>query len=311
MKIYLVYSFSNATPEWWKVINHKYVLVSADDVSKHLERALKSLKGLEVIVDSGGFRVISKGRRLSLETIIEVQKTLFEELNALPVVLDTPVPPSADESQVMAANRRTVGNAVTWQRIFGDYFLLPVHGLNAKQVVEAYRMARERLGSLHYIGLGSQALLSRRKPCKVVENVKALRNRHDGVLHVFGVGNSTLLALASTGVADSVDTSAPLRDANYGLARHPKTLSMAVVAPRRVRGRPRASPEEIARYCDCPICRANPSLLASWGRSGLMARAIHNAYQMLRIVNNGIHVAGELDNIRAFSRIAKCLEQSP
>ena len=65
-----------------------------------------------------------------------------------------------------------------------------------------------------------------------------LRSLHEGRLHVFGTGNTTLLNIAVQGPADTADTAAPLSDARYGLARHPQTLSMVVVTPTKVNGKP-------------------------------------------------------------------------
>ncbi len=307
MRIYLVYSFGNATPEWWRVLGHRQVMVSADDVDGRVEEAIRLLQGLDVLVDSGGFRRVSRGRLPDPDTVLSVQLALYEAIGAIPVALDTPVPPEADEATVVAANRATFRLARRWQRVFGNSFILPLHALTPSQVVEAYREARRLLGSIEYIGLGSQAVLSRRNPCRVVENLKILRAVHEGRLHVFGVGNTTLLLVALSRLADSADTAAPLRDASYGLARHPETLSMVVVAPRKVNGRPVAPPQEVAKGCSCPVCTTRPSLLGEWGREGLIARAIHNAYQMLRMIRQG--VALEVTGSRTVARVVNCLSR--
>ena len=288
MRLYLVYSFSQASPRWWELLSHRSILVSADDVAGRLGVALEQLRGLDVIVDSGGYRLISRGRLPHAEEVLRVQEVLVEEVGALPVALDHPLSSrSPSDGEVRAANEATLRSARLWQRRFGDMFILPLHARTERQLLEAYRLAREMLGGVWHVGLGSQALVSRTDPCRVARLALTLRKVHEGPVHVFGVGNTTLLLLAALDAADSADTAAPLMDARYGLARHPETLQMTVVAPRRLRGRrPRAMPGEIASRCSCPVCRRSPERLSEWGRRGVEARAVHNAHMLLRMMEN-------------------------
>jgi muconolactone delta-isomerase len=263
-------------------------MVSADDVARALDTAVESLRGLEVIVDSGGYRLVSRGRLPDPWEVISVQKVLAEEVKAVPVLLDAPMrdPLRATEHDFYAANKATARNARLWARVFGDYFIYPLHAHSGRQLREALQMARGAVPSVEYYGLGSLAPLARYRPERVVEVLCAANSVIDGRIHVFGVGNSLAALINIYGLAYSLDTSSPLADALYGLARHPKEYYMALVAQRKATSRPRAEPREIAVYCSCPVCSTDPSTLGEWGRRGVEARTIHNAYQLLSILGD-------------------------
>ena len=285
-RIYMVHSFTQLSPELWRTLGHRYVMVSADDVAKKLWEATRQLRGLEVIVDSGGYRAISRGRLPSPEEVIRVQEVLAEEIGALPVALDHPVhrPLGASDAEFRAANRATARNARTWARIFGDYFIYPLHAHTLAQLREALRIARRVAPSAEYFGLGSLAPLARYRPRRLVELVAGARMLIGTRLHVFGVGNSVAALIHLLGLADSIDTSSPLMDARYGVIRDPETYSVLVVTGRK-KGK-RTTPREIASRCSCPVCRSNPGLLAEWGRRGVLARTLHNAYHLLEALRS-------------------------
>ncbi|MCE4625433.1 MAG: hypothetical protein F7C35_06170 [Desulfurococcales archaeon] len=244
--------------------------------------------GLKLIVDSGAFRWISRGRLPNPRIVIETQRVLAAETGALPVVLDHPVrsPLSAGEGEYGASNEWTSKNSVMWQREFGDDYIYVLHAGSNTTLRRAVSTLRKTHPSVKYVGLGSLAPLSARKPRKAIQIVEKARELlGDKHVHVFGVGNGLLALLAHTGLADSVDTASHIIDASFGMAREPRTLSMVVVAGARERHKKREETwEELSKHCRCPICRTNPTLLARRGREGLIARAVHNAYWILRAV---------------------------
>jgi hypothetical protein len=294
-RLYLAYSFSQAAPWPPGELGHPYVVVSADDVYSHdpgeALAFLSRWRGrLRLLVDSGGYRRISRGRLPEPSLVLEVQEALAGELGAsvVPVLLDTPVrdPLHAEPGECAASNRATAARSRLWQRVFGDHYLYPIHACSVETLRRAVEVLRETHPTVAYVGLGSLAPLAARRPRKALEIVwEARRLLGDRRLHVFGAGNGLAAYLSLAGLADSADTASHIIDARFGLARDPHTLSMAVVAPRRARGRPRRAPGEIAGACGCPVCRSQPGLLASWGRRGLIARAVHNAYWLLRAVS--------------------------
>jgi len=288
IRIYFVHSATQLNPRLWLSLGHPYIMVSADNIAENTEHAAKELRGLSVIVDSGGYRLISRGKLPDPSTVISVQKTLSEEIGALPVLLDTPVPDPlrASDSDFYAANKLTARNARVWSRVFGDRFLYPLHARTPSQLREALRIARSVAPSVDVYGLGSLAPLARYRPEKLLELVMFARELVEQRLHVLGVGNSVAAAINLLGIADSIDTSSPLSDARYGLARVPSNYALALLAPRR--NKPAAPPETVSSQCNCPVCRKDPRALAGWGRRGVLARTIHNAYQLLRALSNPV-----------------------
>ncbi len=285
-RIYIVHSLTQLSPQLWRTLGHPYVMVSADDVARKLEYAVKVLDGLDVLVDSGGYRMISRRRQPSPEKVLTVQRILVDKVGAMPVLLDTPVPEPlrADSHDFHAANKATARNARIWAREFGDHFVYPLHAHTPSQLDEALHIARKAIPSVEAYGLGSLALLARYRPAKLVELVAYARERLPARLHVFGVGNSVAVLLALAGLADSIDTSSPLADARYGVVRDPQTYSTLVVAGNK-RGR-RVEAEDVALRCPCPVCRREPRLLAEWGRAGVLARTLHNAFHLLEAVRD-------------------------
>jgi len=136
------------------------------------------------------------------------------------------------------------------------------------------------------VGLGSLAPASARDPRRVIRIARAARKRFpDKWVHVFGVGNSVLAALALEGSVDSVDTASHIVDAKYGKMRDPDTLKPLVVtgsADRELKVRVL----DVARKCSCPSCRLELSTAGEWGRRGVRARAVHNAFWMLRAASD-------------------------
>jgi len=286
--VYFVHSLTQFSPRLWRILGHPYVMVSADDAARDPQGAVQLLRGLNVIVDSGGYRLISRGRLPSPEEVLDVQRTLADEVGAEPVALDTPVPHplGAGDADFRAANEATTRNARLWARVFGDHFIYPLHAHTPGQLRDALQRLRQAAPTVKAVGLGSLAPLARYRPAQALRLIAYARSMIDRRIHVFGAGNSLLAALVLHKLADTADTSSPLQDARYGLARHPKTLAMTLTAPRRAQGRPRAEPHEIAAKCSCPVCRTEPEALAEWGRRGLLARTVHNAYQLLEVLED-------------------------
>lgn len=294
MRLYLVYSFAQASPFPPSELGYYWVMISADDVASYgVWRAVEVLRRVEspprgwLLVDSGGYRRISRGRLPPARRVLEVQEVLAGEVGGYPVLLDVPVrrPLRASLGDCKASNEATARQAGLWQRAFGDGYLYPIHVCGRESLGHALGLLKRVHPSVEAVGLGSLAPLAARRPSRVVGIVGAARDAlADKWLHVFGVGNGLAAVLAHLALADSADTASHLVDARFGMARNPRDMSMAVVAPRRVRGRPRAEAREVAALCRCPACSTRPESLGAWGREGLLARAVHNAYWLLRAV---------------------------
>ena len=299
MRLYLAYSFSQASPWPPGALGHLWVAVSADDIARvGVERALELFKSARplprsaVLVDSGGYRLISRGRLPQPGPVLEVQKALVDDLgdSVLPVLLDTPVrkPLRASEGDCAAANRETASRSRLWQRAFGDHYLYPIHACSPASLRDALELLRRVHPSVEAVGLGSLAPLAAKAPSRALRVVVEARSLiKDSSLHVFGAGNGLAALLSHAELADSADTASHIVDSRFGMARDPETMAMAVVAPRSgASSRPSKTPMEVASNCGCPTCTSNPRLLGEWGRQGLIARAVHNAYWILRALED-------------------------
>jgi len=213
-KLYIVYSSFHACPKFWKTVGHSYVMTSADLIK--LEE-VPELRGAEVIVDSGGFRRLSKGIEFEPEKIIKIQKVLYEELDALPVILDYP-PRSPDEAPY--AIKKTAKNIKLWQKEFGDDWMYVVHAFTREQFKEAMSYLDSKPVS---IGIGL-AKFSKHKPSVVIERLSIAREFWDGWLHALGVGGSTAILIFLKDLADTADSSSPIQDATFRTIRDPLTM---------------------------------------------------------------------------------------
>lgn len=260
-KLYFVYSFAQASPQLWKKLDIKTIMISVDDVK--LDK-LDELKGLDLMLDSGGFRRLSKGKELKPEEVLNKQKLVVELTGALPIILDYP-PRSPEEAWFSI--KRTAKNVKLWQRAFGDRFVYVVHGFSEEHFAEALKALDS---PPEVVALGGVALKSRSSPKEVLRRFEALRAMWDGKLHALGVGNSLALALFLLDLADSADSSGYLTDASFRMIRDPETMGMRKV--------------HVGERCYCEHCKGRE--VGKAGREGVIARAEHNAYWLLRALED-------------------------
>jgi len=117
VRIYLVHD--NNAPWPPRELGYPYVLVSADkirdpyDFVDFVRRRDWEFPPAWLLVDSGGYRGISRGRLPDPKRVLSVQRVLAEELGAVPVLLDTPVPSplKAGPGEYRAAARPGSGSA--------------------------------------------------------------------------------------------------------------------------------------------------------------------------------------------------------
>ncbi|HEU0116160.1 MAG TPA: hypothetical protein VFQ80_15845 [Thermomicrobiales bacterium] len=103
-------------------------------------------------------------------------------------------------------------------------------------------------------------------------------------LHLFGVGGTATLHLATLLGMDSADSSGWRNRAARGLIQLPGTGDRLVADLGRWRGR-EPSPDEWARIeaCECPGCRiGGVAGLRASGRDGFRQRAVHNLWVLLQ-----------------------------
>jgi len=234
---------------------------------------------LVTMCDSGAYRLLSQGTKLNPENILAIQRSCGAPLN---VQLDWPITARSPLREIELHRRRTLETARLWLEEFGpDHTVVVVHGRNASELDAALaglcNLERD-FGELKHLALGSVARISRTSPLRVAElAAHCLRHRPHANWHIFGVGATTAVLLATIGI-HSVDSSSHIMDASFGLARHPITL-----APHKVAGS-NSDECDIPNVCNCPVCRNSPGDLARPGREGVGARAIHNIWLLQRMV---------------------------
>ncbi len=276
-KLYLSFSTKQASPRLWEILGHKSYMLSVDV----LEGDLSPFKALDLMLDSGAFRSVSKGKSLKPEEVLKAQKKALEVLKALPVVYDYPLNAlKAEDKDYELANEKTLKNVMLWSKEFGNDFLPVVHA-KSPRVLKKYLNIYESMG-FKKIALGSLALLSRYKPALVLMLIKEAKEVF-GRIHALGVGNSLALAIAHLNLAESADSSSYLQDAKYGMVRYPEDMSMVVVAKRKTTKR-KVNVEKVYSRCNCPACSRRG--LEFWSREGFVLRSIHNAYWLLKALKD-------------------------
>lgn len=284
MKLFFVYSLTQASPKLWKFFGVDGVLVSADDLAS-CDGRVKEFLGFDgyVVVDSGGYRLLSRSKALDVVEVLDAQARAGADLN---VALDYPLSLNPTQREFLEKVAKTIENVELWLDAFGSERVMPVlHARSPSQLEFVKDLLVERYGNVFtYLGLGSLAEVSRYSPEKMVELAAYARKLFaNAKLHAFGCGNSSAVILSTLGF-DSADAASHVHDARFGMVRHPQTLSMAVVAERKRVSRPRIELEELFSLCSCPVCQSREKDLASWGRKGVVLRAVHNAWWLKKMV---------------------------
>jgi tRNA-guanine family transglycosylase len=233
-------------------------------------------------VDSGGFASLFKGSTIAdlgdrwgirTETgtitdpanVLELQR----ERADLGATLDFLIPPDMDEDEAIRRQDLTVRNAL-WalQRWRDDGSFRLFASLQAWDAPSATRIV-DQLAENPFAGFALGGMVPRvRTPRVLFEIVAAIRRIDPGrPLHVFGIGNPSLVkALFEHGV-DSTDSSSYLKYAASRKYLDPTTGDYEEVAEI---GNP-------GDRCDCRICQTfDREYLALEGELNTMALALHN-----------------------------------
>ncbi|HDI42187.1 hypothetical protein DRO48_04065 [Candidatus Bathyarchaeota archaeon] len=290
MKLYFVHSLRQTSPRLWEYMSLDGLLLSADDVACNYQPALRERLGFsgKIILDSGGFRLLSRGKTFSPEKVVEWQRKVDVDVI---VVLDYPLQDGLSPEAAKSRIRRSLENVQLWLDVFPSRRVMPViHGRSVEELDYAYDLLMEMYGRVFgYLGFGSVAELSRKSLPRMIQVSAYARQRFNGFrLHAFGCGGSSASILTILGF-NSVDSASHLHNSRYGLVYDPETSRMCLLAPsKRIKRKPRITLEELFSRCDCPACRNTPREMASWGRRGLLWRAIHNAWHLKRLVKRGV-----------------------
>ncbi|GEM_PF-6358838 len=270
MELVLTYSLGRGNPEPWRYFRACVMLNAADIIAGRGSAERPSCPSLWV--DSGGYQLLTGGLGvLSVREVVEAQASLRPDYAVMP---DDPRSPErclerygeyaelASEAGLRAEPVPVVHTTWKWPLVWRlreelDFRILAVGGV-----------AR---------GLGRPFRI--RAAAALLAFIWRLRQAMRGVkLHVLGVGGPSLMpALAALNVA-SVDTASWIHDARYGIVR---VGARAYTVKRKDCDKLPRLPRDFE--CSCPACREDPEALWHTGLEGLRARALHNAYNLLRL----------------------------
>jgi tRNA-guanine family transglycosylase len=254
-----------------------------------------------LMLDSGGFTMMTKKDSLPLETIAEIYKYAQAELC---VTLD--LPPTLSDSRGVKSRKyvKTLVNLQHLVGVVGPGRLIPVvHGTTEKEVekncVNIARLvpkpvmicvgglvpllrrsgrAEERLRTIAWLG-------------RLIERVRIYFPAT--VIHVLGAGSPRNIATALQCGADSTDSLSWRRAAGFGTIYLPGTGERFLGHRDRARAnsRPLLDSRELnlLESCSCPACTEFPNLASRLARlqESYLARAAHNAWVVLEGVKQG------------------------
>lgn len=263
------------------------LILSADNIHKSRTVQVRQVLKFDgfIVIDSGGFRMLSKNTTFDPQEVIEWQKRAGD-VDVL-VVLDYPIEDGLSINEVRTRIEASINNVAMWLDEFGPDKVMPVlHGRTRSAINFAKDLLFEKYGRVFkYIGIGSIAEVAKRNLPRMVDLARYIRkllpNFH---LHAFGCGGSSASILAAIGF-DSADCSSHLVNSKYGLVMDPDTLHMCIITPlKKEERRPKITADELFARCNCPVCKARNYKISTWGKEGFILRAIHNAWNLSYMV---------------------------
>lgn len=289
MKIFAAASTSQKHVKVWYNLEQDGVMLSADDLGEKDPTTvykLLDINGYDVIVDSGGFRLISKNKKLNPKKIIQIQEKYTK---ARKVPLDYPLHKKDDKTTRNMKMQKSLENANLWSQHFDpEEVIYVIHGHDREELENYTKELRSLVDNIINVGLGSVALFSRYGGRKIVEiMLDFIKICEPYNQHIFGVGNSGAVLAKKFGF-NSVDSSSYLQDSRFGLVRHPQTLKMLVITKRKT-NKEKTNPKQFFKLgCTCKVCNEQDRRIGSWGQVGFRLRACHNYYTFKRMVSEGI-----------------------
>jgi len=190
-----------------------------------------------VIIDSGGFQYMKKGRTLDPLSVLEYQRKCGCDIG---ITFDYPIPPTIEEEEKRRRIEETIESAnLTLTHHDGTFLLYAaIHGSDAEEILQC----RRALAS-GFDGYGIGSLVPKKSHYEhLVDLIYAARNSTEKPLHCFGItGFPALFALSYLGV-NTFDSWTYVVAAAFKEYIHPDKLN-------RVKLRKSDIPD-----CDCTIC---------------------------------------------------------
>lgn len=232
---------------------------------------------IPLFIDSGGFASLFQGSEMlrtrdyaCIKTkegdIIDPAEVLAFQMEKgdIGATVDFLIPPGLDEGEATRRQEETIRNAL-WAvgrpRREGFRLYASVQAWNAKS---AHRIMTD-LVSYSFDGFAIGGMVPRiRDPETIIEIVRVMRKiESKRPIHIFGIGQPTLVKRLFTEGVDSTDSSSYLKQAVEKKWLNPATRAYQTVGERC--------------KCNCQICRAlGRDYVALDGELNTMALALHN-----------------------------------
>jgi queuine tRNA-ribosyltransferase-like protein len=226
----------------------------------------------ELFCDSGGYQLLKRTAAVPANEVLEIQRLLGGHFNA-----------ALDDSRDKAKNIRNLRAWLRYADRFPAFRVVPVVPYDAE--LSHLRTIAAMCPATKIVAIGKVAptLGPLRRPDAFRRVLRSLRRIRDvfpqSHLHVFGVGGMAT-AILLFHLVDSVDSSSWIHEARYGRVRTFGGPTATVRTPAMARRFLRSS-----RTCQCPTCfEGCPSVVASEGIRGIVARSLHNAWVLMREV---------------------------
>jgi tRNA-guanine family transglycosylase len=262
---------------WWRrecPVYHPYVLVSYGQVYPNLSHDREYLANyvkymeltdeVKLILDSGGFQVVSRGLDIDASSVLEWQLSNARP-NDIIVPLDYPPPPDTTSLELVETlAQRTARNTELWLKAVDRYggnlrVVVPIHGLWKEAIDVWARYMKDYVqvtGIVAFGGLAFKTISKLTYVSRFLMRLKPLLDLNVKYVHAFGAGSpfklTFLLFLSKyTGIAVSTDSSDSSLFVSYGRAVFP-TQPLNYIARFFRRG----DISVTKLICHCPACRA-------------------------------------------------------
>jgi queuine/archaeosine tRNA-ribosyltransferase len=251
---------------------------------------------VKLILDSGGFQVVSKGFDIDPSSVIEWQLSNARP-NDIVVPLDYPPPPDTTSLELVetlaqrtARNTELLLKAV--DKVGGNLrVVVPIHGLWKEAIDVWVRYMKDYVqvtGMVAFGGLAFKATSMNKLAyvSRFLMRLKPLLDLNVKYVHAFGANSPFKLAFLLflskyIGIAVSTDTSASLKLIVYGRPYYPGEPKSVVV----YKFFRRADIDVMKFYCHCPACRAFGDgyivRAVKYTRTKYYAITLHNLFQVL------------------------------
>lgn len=266
MKVVLGYSFGRGNPQPWKYFEVPAIMINIIDAKKH-DFPIIDYNG-ELWVDSGGFQVLNNGLKLDPKRIAKWQAKYNPDFAIMP---DNPWSPeiSLKWYQEYLQSRERPENCI------------PVIHPNWK--IHDLEKLKE-LVDFDYLAIGGlvpyfRTPLKRQKVHEAIEFIMKIKSFLGCKIHVLGVGGYSFIPALVLLNVESFDTSSWIHDAAFGLIR---VGARAYSVKMKNNGKNPELPHDF--HCDCPACKLFENNIRRNGIVGLKARAIHNAWNLIKYV---------------------------